>query len=295
MLFLAYKGFERFLKGPLTWENYKREVIDPYPVMRNYHLIFSAFLGGIEGLKALVSTISPERYLEVLSRVKEEELLEMHESVMARCEEVVQPELEVDIYLILSPFMPSSMSVPASGKMNVVASVAYGEKLPLVLSHEYAHCIFVPKMSESGLVERFTEDLSDEEFYELISKLWFDRPLKWGMVNEGFASFFTKFVFPECSMYEALWMMPREAVDWCARNERKLKEEISRNLEERGREAMRKYFMTGPLSSPPEGFPGQTAYYAGYRIVESCLKRISLKEFFSLGIDEIVSASGYFK
>jgi len=35
-------------------------------------------------------------------------------------------------------------------------------------------------------------------------------------------------------------------------------------------------------------------YYVGYRVVENCLKKISLEKFFSLKVDDIISVSGYF-
>ncbi len=296
MLFLAYKGFKNFLEGSPTWEDYKRKVIDPYPALWNFHLVFGVMMGGMEKIKRLVSAISPQRYLDVFNRVKEERLCEIYDSVMAGCSGVLRPMEEVDVYFVLSQFMPVSMSVPASGKMNVVLSVAYDmQQIPLVLSHEYAHCVFVPRMTEQGEVQKFTDELSKERFEQLIWQLWFNRPLKWGMVNEGFASFFPRLVSSECSVYDALWMMPKEAVDWCMKNERQLKDNISKNLEERGMEVMRKYLLAGSLSRPPEGFPEQTAYYVGYRVVESCLEKTSLERLFSLGIGGIISTSRYFR
>jgi len=66
--------------------------------------------------------------------------------------QIIQLTDEIDVYFMLSPFMPVSMSLPASGKMNTVLSIAYDIKLiPLVLCHEYSHCIFVPRMAEEDV------------------------------------------------------------------------------------------------------------------------------------------------
>jgi len=295
MLFFAYEGLMKFLEGSLTWENYKRQVIDPYPVMRNFHLIMGTMVGGMKIIKSIISMISPQRYFNVLRRVRKEELYEVYEHVISECSRIIRPENEVDVYFILTPFMPSSMSVPAHGRMNIILSIAYEMKqLPLVLSHEYAHCIYVPKIVERGIIEKFTDKLSEEEFKQLICQLWFNRPLKWGIVNEGFSSFFPRLVFPECSIYDALWMMPKEAIDWCMKNENQLKDHMSKDLEKGGIEIIRKYFIAGSLSNPPEGFPNQTAYYVGYKVIEECLKKVSLKKFLSLAVDDVISSSKYF-
>ena len=295
MLVMAYRGFRDFLYSPPTWENYKRLVLDPYPAVLNCHRIFGVMMGGIDKIRPFISSISPQKYLDILNKVDEEKLREIYHSVMAKCMQIIQPTDEIDVYFMLSPFMPVSMSLPASGKMNIVLSVAYDIKLiPLVLCHEYGHCIFVPRMAGEDEIQKFTDELSEEKFEQLIRKLWFDRPLKWGMINEGFASYFPKLVFPECSIYDCLWMMQKDAVDWCMNNERKLKNNIRRSFEEYGIEVRRKYMMAGPLANPPEGFPRQTMYYVGYRVVENCLKKISLEKFFSLKVDDIISVSGYF-
>lgn len=250
---------------------------------------------GMEVIKPLISMISPQRYLNVLRRMREKELYEVYEHVISECSRVIRPKNEVDVYFILTPFMPSSMSVPAQGRMNIVLSIAYEMKqLPLVLSHEYAHCIYVPKIVERGMIEKFTDKLSEEEFKQLICQLWFKHPLKWGIVNEGFASFFPRLVFPECSIYDALWMMPKEVVDWCMKNEKRVKDHMSKNLEKLEIEITRKYLIAGSLSNPPKGFQDHTAYYDGCKVVEKCLKEISLEKFLSPGIYDVISNSRCF-
>ena len=298
MLYLAYKGFKAFLEGPLTWENYEQKVIGSYGnVMRNYHLFHAIMMSsGFENIKKTVSSISPSEYTEILGKVNDEKLKASYETVTEKSNKEIQPVDEIDVYFILTPLPDFSGTVPGNGKLNAVITVSYNpEKIPLILSHEYAHCLFTPHIIDYEQIKELAERLPEEKFSQFIAKFYLGQPLKFQIVNEGFASYFPRLIFRTLSIYDALWAMPRDAVTRCMRNERLVKETIGKDLEERGMEIHRKYVMGGSGANPPRGLPEKTAYYVGYRIIENCSKNMSLKDLCSLDVDGIISESGYFQ
>lgn len=241
MLYLAYKRFKAFLNGPLTWENYEQKVIDPYGnVMWNYHLFRAIMMGNeFEYVKKMISSVSPSDYTEVLGKVDDEKLKAIYGTVTEKSNKEIQPVDEIDVYFILTPLPDFSGIVPGNGKLNTVISVSYNlEKMPLILSHEYAHCLFTPHITDYKPIKELTERLPEEKFNQLIAKFYLGQPLKISIVNEGFASYFPRLVFTGLSIYDALWAMPKDAVTWCTKNERLVKETIAKDLEERGMEIL---------------------------------------------------------
>jgi hypothetical protein len=298
MLYLAYKDFKAFLEGPLTWGNYEQKVIGSYGnVMRNYHLFHTMMMGsGFENVKNMISSISPSEYTEILRKVDDEKLKASYGTVTEKSNKEIQPVDEIDVYFILTPLPDFSGIVPGNGKLNAVISASYNpEKIPLILSHEYAHCLFTPYVTDYEQIKELTERLPEEKFNQLIAKLYLGQPLKFQIVNEGFASYFPRLIFENLSIYDALWAMQKDAVTRCVKNERLVKETIRKDLEERGMEIHRKYVMGGSWANPPEGLPEKTAYYVGYKIIENCLKNMSVKDICSSGVDGIISESGYFQ
>ena len=247
----------------------------------------------------MISSISPSEYTEILRKVNDEKLKASYGTVTEKSNKEIQPVDEIDVYFILTPLPDFSGIVLGNGKLNAVISVSYNpEKIPLILSHEYAHCLFIPHITDSEQIRELTEvteRLPEEKFGQLIAKLYLGQPLKFQIVNEGFASYFPELIFENLSIYDALWAMPKDAVTRCMRNERLVKEIIGKDLEERGMEIHRKYVMGGSSADPPKGLPVKTAYYVGYRIIENCSKNISTKEICSSSIDNIISKSGYFQ
>jgi hypothetical protein len=115
------------------------------------------------------------------------------------------------------------------------------------------------------------------------------------LVSEGVASFFPTLVNANASIYEGLWMMPKPAIDWCMKNEKLIIDTIKQDLNRGGLEIDKKYICSGAgFAKPPEGFPEKTAYYLGYRVVEQCLKEISLKELCSMDSDAVIAKSRLF-
>lgn len=265
--------------------------------MRNYHLFNAIMMSSeFENIKRVISSISPSEYTEILGKVNDEKLKASYRTVTEKSNKEIQPVDEIDVYFILTPLPDFSGIVPGNGKLNAVISVSYNpEKIPLILSHEYAHCLFTPHITDYEQIKELTERLPEEKFNQLITKFFLGQPLKFQIVNEGFASYFPRLIFKNLSIYDALWTMSKDAVTRCMRNEKLVKETIGKDLEERGMEIYRKYVMGGSWANPPKGLPEKTAYYVGYRIIENCSKNMPIKGICSLGVDGIISESGYFQ
>lgn len=298
MLYLAYKGFRDFLEGPLTWKNYKQKVIDSYGnAMWNFHLFCAVVMGKkLEDIKKMISSVSPPQYVKFLEEVNGERLEAVYETVKSKSKEVIQPVNEVDVYFVLTPLPKFCCSIPANGKLNAVISVRYNiENIHLILAHEYAHCLFAPHMIDYEQIEELTERPPEHKFGQLMAQFHLNQPLKFQIVNEGFASYFPRLIFADLSIDDALFMMPEDAVNWCTENERMIKETISEELELGGLESNRKYLLSGPMSNPPKKFPEKTGYYVGYKIIENCLKSMSVEKVCSLDVDGIIDESEYFE
>jgi len=298
MLHLVYNDFKAFLEGPLTWKNYRQKVIDSYgDTMWNFHLFCAIAMGKqLEDIKKMIPAILPSQYIEVLEEIDDEKLEAVYNTVASKSKEVIQPVSEVDVYFVLTPLPKFCCSIPANGKLNAVVSVRYSmEKMHLILAHEYAHCLLAPYLAGYKQIEELTERLPEQEFRLLMAKLHLNQSLKFHIVNEGLASCFPRLIFTDLSIYDLLFMMPKDAVTWCMENERMIKAAIIEELELEGMESYRKYFMNGPMSNLPEKFPAKIGYYAGYRIIENCLKSMSLEEVCSLGVDGIIHESKYFR
>jgi uncharacterized protein YjaZ len=298
MLHLVYNGFKAFLEGPLTWKNYKQKVIDSYgDAIWNFHLFCAVVMGKqLEDIKKMISSLSPSQYIEVLEEINDEKLEAVYKIVASKSKEVIQPVSEVDVYFVLTPLPKFCCSIPANGKLNAVVSVRYNmENMHLILAHEYAHCLLAPYMAGYKQIEELTERLPEQKFRQFIAEFHLNQPLKFQIVNEGLASYFPRLVFTDLSIHDLLFMMPADAVTWCIENERMIKATIGEELEVGGMEPYRKYLMNGPMSNPPKKFPVKTGYYAGYKIIENCLKSMSVEEVCSLGVDGVIRESKYFK
>ena len=298
MLHLAHKDFKAFLHGPLTWKEYRQKVIDPHgDVMWNFHLFCTTMMGKqLEDIKKMVPTISPSQYAEVLEGINDEKLEVVYKTVASKSKEIIQPISEVDVYFVLTPLPKFCCSIPADGKLNAVISVRYNiENMHLILAHEYAHCLLAPYLPGYKQIEELTERLPEHEFRQFMAEVHLSKPLKFHIVNEGLASFFPRLIFTDLSIYHLLFMMPKDAVTWCMKNERMIKAAIGKELELEGIESYGKFLMNGPMSNPPEKLPPKIGYFAGYRIIENCLRNMSLEEVCSLGVDGVIDESKYFE
>jgi uncharacterized protein YjaZ len=119
--------------------------------------------------------------------------------------------------------------------------------------------------------------------------------VKMGIVSEGIAVYFTTLVIKDLGIYNAIPFMPEASVKWCFENEQLIKDSLKVELNDSTSLSLKKYFSDGEVATPPKGFVEKTAYFAGYRVIEACIKKgMKLEDICSLNSDTVIAKSGYF-
>ena len=270
-LILAYKGFDEFLNAEHTYENYQKMVVEPYPAMRRIHEIFMNW-GAIDTISfpQKVCSIDENKYREILSGIDDEELDGLFKSIVSTSANVLPPLAPVDVCFYLTLFGDCN-AFTISDRKTVAISLHYPmEKMPVILAHEYAHCL---------------------HFQRRPSEEW---TLKRSIIAEGIACYYALLLSGDATIHDALWML-NDNVEWCINNEDKIIEAVIPFLNGNSELGKKYFYAGGRRAEPPEGFPEKTGYYLGYRIVESCLnKGISLEELCSLDAQTIIYKSSLF-
>lgn len=186
---------------------------------------------------------------------------------------ILYPLDSIDVCFFL-PYGRDCFVENVLGKKTVFISIQYDiEEMDLILIHEYAHILHHQrKPYESPVL------------------------IDW-IVSEGIASYFPLVLSESYSIYDGLWMMPKENIDWCIANERQIIDSMLGDLNNKGIALELKYIAGGKgFATPPRGFPEKTAYYIGYRVVENCYKKgIPLSEICKMDSKSIIDVSEVFK
>jgi len=78
-------------------------------------------------------------------------------------------------------------------------------------------------------------------------------------------------------------------------NEQLIKDSIMHELNDTTMQIFTRYIADGSFAKPPEGFVQKTAYFAGYRIIEECVKKgMTLEDICSLNSETVILESSYF-
>lgn len=272
-IILAYKAFEDYLKSEKSWENYQKCLLDRFPEMQYLHKrnIKYHFIDSTDFCEDVLN-FSIDSFKVFLNRINDKKINELYDTIILKCNEQLTPLNKVDLCFYL-PYGDCFM-INNEGKQTIFISLKYSiDKIPLILCHEYAHCLHHQRRPEE----------TDH--------------LKRKMITEGIASYLPTIIFENSFIYNGLWMMPKEAIDWCIEHEQAIKDSIILEWNDGGMNTVKRYIAGGTgFAAPPEGFPEKTAYYAGYRIIESCFnKGMTLSEICSLYAETVINNSGYFK
>jgi uncharacterized protein YjaZ len=273
-IILAYKGFEKFLKSEKNWADYEKYVLNAFPALMMMHQRYIKY-GIIDSalFRNEVSNYTLDDFKPYLDNMNEDQINTLYNSVIKQMDNILAPTEEIDVCLFLSNGKDCFMQ-DVSGRQTVCISIKYDiEIMPLIMIHEYAHCLHHQRrVKEPSLLKRW-------------------------IVSEGIASFFPILVSHEYSIYDGLWMMTKDNIDWCMENESQIIDSLILDLDKTGIEITKKYIAGGEgFANPPRGFPEKTGYYIGYQIIEKCLNdKISLSELCKLDSETIIDLSGMFK
>ena len=202
-----YRDFFKFLDKTTPqsekWKIYlklyfepHREFLDTY--FSHFPLIDSVNLKErVEAVKAshysrlrdLVSACPPEKIVRQASK---------------ECVKILFPKEEPEAYLFIGFFSPDSFVMEFRGKPVICFGLERFRDFHLfkiLFAHEYAH--FLLNLSRGGVPD--------------------EKRLKWHLISEGIATFFSSVVFPHSRLSDH-FLFRRDKLNWCQENEDKLRE-----------------------------------------------------------------------
>jgi hypothetical protein len=273
-IILSYKGIEKFLNTDKSWKNYEDNVLRPFPTLKAIHDRYIKY-GFIDSSLFIseVENYTDEGFKPYLIGVNEEKLIQLYDSVIAKMDKILSPLDSTDLCYFL-PYGKDCFIQNVSGRKTIYISIKYKiEEMYLILVHEYAHSLHHQRRPKESTI------LS-----------------KW-IVEEGIASYIPTLISKNYSIYEGLWMMPKENVDWCISNEQRIIDSMLVDIDMGDMKTDKKYRAGGEgFSNPPKGFPEKTAYYMGYRVIEECLKKgYTLSDICSRNSKSVIEMSYVFK
>jgi uncharacterized protein YjaZ len=270
----AYLAFEDFLNSDKSWENYKKILFDSYPEMLSVHNKQLSW-GSIDPVKfpEEVKNYKKEDWVKYLDQYDDNTLNFLYDSLILKANKVLAPLKSTPIDLCM--FLPygSCFIISENGKCTIYISLLIDPNdVQKIMVHEYSHNLHIQRRPE-------------EPFR-----------LKREVVSEGMAVYLTTLIIKDLGISNAIPFMPESSVKWCFENEQLIKDSIKADLNDSTFLSMKKYVADGPgISSPPEGFVEKTAYFAGFRIIEACIKKgMKLEDICSFNSDTVIARSGYF-
>lgn len=272
-IILAYKVFEDFLNSDKSWESYKRIVLEAYPEMKAAHNKALSW-GAIDSLTfpKEVTNFKKEDWVNYFSQYDRKTLNYLYDSLILAANKILKPIKQNPVDLCL--FLPydGCFIIPGPERSTIYISMKIDPKdVKKIMIHEYAHNLHFQRRPD----ERFN--------------------LRREIVAEGMAVYLTTLVIKDHGLSESIPFMPESSVKWCFDNEKLIKASIITELNDTTFNCLKKFIADGPVSMPPPGFVEKTGYFAGYRIIESCIKKgMKLEEICSLSSDSVIVKSGYF-
>lgn len=269
----AYMSFEDFLNSDKSWGNYNKIVLEAYPEMQAVHRKQLSW-GSIDSLKFSedVKNYKKEDWEKYFNQYDDKSLNFLYDSVIENANKVLKPLNDNPVDLCL--FLPYGGCFVISEKDNCTIFISLlidPSDVQKIMVHEYAHNLHAQRCP-------------DEPF-----------KFKREIVSEGMAVYLTTLIIKDPGIFNAIPFMPKSSVEWCFKNEQAIKDSLKVVLNDSTFLSMTKYIADGSVATPPKGFVEKTAYFAGYRIIEACIKKgMKLEDICSLNSDTVIAKSGYF-
>ena len=272
-IILAYKLFEDFLISDKSWKSYKRLVLDACPEMLAAHNKVLSW-GAIDSLSfpKEVTNFKKKDWEKYFGLYDEKTLNYLYDSLIVAANKVLEPINHKPVDLCL--FLPydGCFIIPGSEHTTIYISLKIDPRdVQKIMVHEYSHNLHFQRRPD----EAFT--------------------LKREIVSEGMAVYLTTLILHDPGLSRSIPFMPESSVKWCFENEPLIKTSIKSELNDTTFNCLKKFIADGAVATPPNGFVEKTGYFAGYRIIEACIKKgMKLEEICSLDSDNVIAKSGYF-
>ncbi len=272
-IILAYKVFEDFLNSDGSWENYQKIVLNGYPEMQAAHDKALSW-GSIDSVSfpQQVKNYKKEDWEKYFNEYDNKTLNYLFDSLIVKSNKILKPINNSPVDLCL--FLPyeGCFIIPGQERSTIYISLLIDPRdVQKIMVHEYAHNLHFQRRP-------------DEPFN-----------LRREIVSEGMAVYLTTMILKDGGLFKAIPFMPEASVKWCFENEPLIKSTIKNELGDTTFNGLKRFIADGPLSSPPKGFVEKTGFFAGYRIIEACIKKgMKLEDICSLGSDKVLAISGYF-
>jgi len=171
-------------------------------------------------------------------------------------------------------FLPygSCFVIPGEDKNTIFISMRINpDDVEKIMAHEYAHILHFERRPEEPVT------------------------LKREIISEGMAVYFTNQIIDDIEVSNSIPFMSESSFNWCIENEQLIKDSIGLELNDSSMGVFQRFISDGRPAKPPEGFVQKTGYFAGYRVIEECIKKgMKPEEICRLKSEEIIERSGYF-
>lgn len=273
-IILAYKLFENFLNSDKSWESYRSMVLNACPEIKAAHDKALSW-GNIDSVRfpVEVSSFKKEDWSKFFNLYDNKTLNFLYDSLITRANKTLPPIKSNALDLCL--FLPygGCYIIPGNERSTIFISLLIDPNdVPKIMIHEYSHNLHIQRRP----TEPFT--------------------LHRELVSEGMAVYLTMLIMQKPDISTCIPFMPEANVKWCYENEKLIKTALKSELGDTTFNCLKKFIADGSVAAPPSGFVEKTGYFAGYRIIEACIKGgMKLEDICALDSDSVIEKSGYFK
>jgi len=272
-IILAYKAFIDFLKTDRSWDNYNKFLLEPYPEVQLVHKRQLEW-GAIDSVNFPkdLKNYKIADYEHFLTQYDTKTLNYLYDSIIIMAHTILPPVSNKQVDLCF--FLPygSCFVVPEEDRNTIYISMWINpDDVEKIMAHEYGHILHFDRRPEEPLT------------------------LKREIISEGMAVYLTNQIIDDIEVSNSIPFMPENSFDWCMENEQLIKDSIRLELNDTSMQLFTRYISDGSFAKPPKGFVQKTAYFAGYRIIEECIKKgMELENICEMRSEEIIEKSGYF-
>jgi uncharacterized protein YjaZ len=272
-IILAYKIFEDFLNSDKSWNNYKTIVLESFPEIRIAHEKALTW-GSIDSVKFPndVTHYKKEDWARYFTQYNPETLNFLYDSLVLKANRILKPlsHKPVDLCMFL-PYGGCFIETGRERNTIFISLLIDPHDVNKIIVHEYSHNLHFQRR--------------------------LDEPFNLGreIVSEGMAVYLTTLILNDHGLSKSIPFMSSASVKWCFDNEKMIKDSIRADLSDTTFTCLKKFIADGSFATPPAGFVEKTGYFAGFRVIEACLKKgMKLEDLCSLNSDTVIEESGYF-